>query len=895
MARRIGRYEVIAELGRGGFGQVFRCLDPNLGTPVAIKILTADGDAGMMVRFRNEAATSRRLKHPNIVAIYDFGEQDAVPYIVMELLEGEDLHRVIEARRPLSLLHKIGILSQMAAGLGHAHNEGIIHRDVKPANVMLLHDGTVKMMDFGIALITQSTHSRLTPRGAVIGTFRYMAPEQFRGGEPDVRSDIFSYGLIAYELLSGVHPFFATEAAAQMYNILNVQPVPIRQFCPDCPVELQTLLARLLLKDPDLRYQSLDDVLADLEPALLKLRESRSMELINEAHSAKRQNQLEKAQGLVREALTLTPALEAAREFREQLQSELRRQAVRPRVEELVKRAREAMAAGNPSDAAQGFESAIGLDPLDTTLQGLLREAREAADRLRDALPLVADADRALANGDAAGAARIARRAVDLVPGLARAKDILVQAETALADERRKLRFAEDAARLRRLIEVHSWKEGSELVAALNRDFPDYSEVRILEEKLTAAQKREEDERTLAAGLTTARAQFRDGDLSGALDGLKLLSVQFPQSADVGSLLNAVQLEVDEKRRRDLVTRAVEEARRLAASEQFESAVKALDGALVRYPEDQDLQRERRAVVAASREAAWRAAIQKAITRAEELRSQARHAEAVQLLDSFLPADGGDPAIVALRDSIMAEHADARRAEELRDVIRRANELIAKNELDSATRMLQASPTHVRENPEVTRLLGAAESQKRLRAEKQTAFEALALEVPPLCEQGRFDEALRGVDSFETQHGGDPGVSRLRNRILSDQHKAQRSAEELLAQATALIAANPLEATVLLGGAPNQLRARPEIQKLEQAARDAAAEQRNREALAERIALAKTLYAERRFAEALSLLETGLQNSPGSADLLKLRADVLAEQDREQRSLAEKQTAFKAL
>ncbi len=123
-------------------------------------------------------------------------------------------------------------MSQMASGLGHAHNEGVIHRDVKPANVMLLRDGTVKIMDFGIALITQSTHSRLTPRGAMIGTLRYMAPEQFRGAEPDARSDIFSYGLIFYELLSGVHPFYATDAAAQMYNILSVEPAPIRQFCP---------------------------------------------------------------------------------------------------------------------------------------------------------------------------------------------------------------------------------------------------------------------------------------------------------------------------------------------------------------------------------------------------------------------------------------------------------------------------------------------------------------------------------------------------------------------------------------------------------------------------------------------------------------------------------------
>ncbi len=886
MVQRIGRYEVVAELGRGGFGHVYRCLDPSLGTPVAVKMLHADGDAGMMVRFRNEAATSRRLTHPNIVTIYDFGEQGGVPYIVMELLEGEDLHRVIEERRPLSLLHKIGIMSQTASGLAHAHNEGIIHRDVKPANVMLLRDGTVKVMDFGIALITQSTHSRLTPRGAMIGTLRYMAPEQFRGSEPDARSDIFSYGLIFYELLCTVHPFAASEAAAQMYNILNVEPVPIRQFCPDCPPELQSTLTRLLYKDPDLRYQSLDDVLADLEPALHKLRESRSVELVREARLAKRQNHLEKAQGLIREALALTPASDAARELREQLQAELRRQAVRPRVEDLVKRAREALAAGKPTEAAQGVESAIRLDPLDATLLGLLEEARAAAERLREVQRLVAEAAAALANGDAAGAARFARTALDLTPSLTRAQEILEKAEAAQAEEKRKEQLAEDSANLRRLIEIHSWKEASELLAELNRDFPDESEVRILAEKLAAGRKKEESERKLAAGLEAASARLRDGDLPGALAGLESLAVQFPQSAEVRNRLSAVQLEVETKRHRDLVTRTLDEAQRLAAHEQFDTAVKVLDAALTQYPADAELQRERQAVVAASCDAAWRSAVQRAIAQAGALRSQARLAEAVHVLDTFLSSGGSDPAIAELRSSIEAEQESERRAAQLRDVIRRANELIGKDELDSATRLLEASPAHVRENSEITRLLDVAELQKRSRAEKKTALEALVSEVQTQCDGGHFDEALHGVDQFENRFGTDPGAGELRNRIRGERQEAQRSAEELHAQATALIASDPLQATVLLGRAPDRLRGRPEIRSLEQAARRAADEQRIREDVAERTARARALYSEGRFAEALDLLEAALKSYPGHADLTKFLSDVLAAQEREQRDLA---------
>jgi serine/threonine-protein kinase len=890
MVRRIGRYEVLAELGRGGFGQVYRCLDPSLGTPVAIKILTADGDEGMMVRFRNEAATSRRLRHPNIIAIYDFGEQNSVPYIVMELLEGEDLHRVIEKRKPLSLLQKIGIMSQMASGLGHAHNEGVIHRDVKPANVMLLRDGTVKIMDFGIALITQATQSRLTPRGAVIGTLRYMAPEQFRGTEPDARSDIFSYGLIFYELLSGVHPFYATDAAAQMYNILSVEPAPISRYVPDFPAELQSVLARLLCKDPDLRHQSLDDVLVDLEPALQKLRERRSIELINEARAAKAQSQLEKAHVLIREALTLTPASEQARELREQLQGELRRQAIRPRVEDLVKRAREALASGNPTEAAQGFESAIRLDPLDTTLQGLLEEARTAAEHLQEAMRLLAEAEGALANGDAASAANFARQAVERAPAAGRPREVLEQAETVLADENRRTRFAEDSAAFRRLIENHSWQEASDLLAGLNRDFPDHSEVRRLSESLDFEQKREEDERRLAGGLAAARARFRDGDLSGALTGLESLSLWYPDSAEVGSMLAEVRSAIAAKRQREVVSRGIEEAQRLAARDQFEEAVQALDGALAQYPADPDLQRERQAIVAASCDAAWSSAIQRAIAQAEELRSQARLAEAVQLLDSFLSSGADAPAIAKLRDSIMEEEA-ARKDAELRDFVRHVKELIAKDELDSATRLLEVSPTHVKENSEVTRLRDAAEMQKQLRAEKQAALEALSAEVQPLCERGRFDDAMHQVDRFESNYGADAEAGEIRNRIRRDQQKEQqRRAEELHAQATGLLASDPLQATVLLGAASEQLRGRPEIQKLEQAARRAADEQRTREAIAELITRSRSLYAEGRLTEALSVAETGLKTYAGQPDLAGICADVRAAQARQQRELSLRKT-----
>ena len=171
-SRQIGKYQIQAELGRGGFGSVYRAYDPTVGRLVAIKVLTAPGDQNLLTRFKNEAAAAGNLRHKNIVTIYDFGDHEGLPYIVMEFLDGEDLQQIISRNQPLTLLQKVSIMLQVADGLYCAHRSGVVHRDVKPANIRLLPDGTVKIMDFGIARLVAggSGGARLTRQGHVIGT-----------------------------------------------------------------------------------------------------------------------------------------------------------------------------------------------------------------------------------------------------------------------------------------------------------------------------------------------------------------------------------------------------------------------------------------------------------------------------------------------------------------------------------------------------------------------------------------------------------------------------------------------------------------------------------------------------------------------------------------------------
>jgi len=876
MARFIGRYEILTEIGRGGFGHVYRGLDPTVGRSVAIKTLASDGDAGMLTRFRNEATASGRLRHPNIVTIYDFGEQDNVPYIVMELLEGQDLQQVISGAAPVSQLNKVRIMTQIAAGLQHAHAHGVIHRDVKPANVMVLPDGSVKIMDFGIALITQATESRLTPRGAMIGTFRYMAPEQFRNAQTDARSDIFAYGLIFYELLSGVHPFHAADAGALMYNILSVDPVPIGELVPDCPQELQAVIGRLLKKDPEARYQNLDDVLFDIEPALGELRKKRAQELLQEAETAKSAQRFDTAQDLVRQILELTPGDDAVRKLREGIQIELRRQAIRPKVDALIKTGREALAAGRPSDAVERFESAIRLADV-PEVGALLEEARAGVQRSREASRLASEAESAHKSGDLAGAAGLARQALELAPDPV-AQRILAEAETALNEEKRRSQLAEDLARAQRLIDIRSWDEASALIAKIDREFPGSFEAAVLAEKRRAGLAKEEREKLLASGSAAARQQVQQGDLSGALATLEKLAAQYPESSDVEKMLGFVRLELETKTRHDFIGKNLGEAKAAAGRREFDQAIQLLDAALARYPGDPDLQRVRRSIAAEQREAVRRSDAEKATAAANSLRSQGRFPEALPPLDDFLATHGNDTAITNLRDVILKEQEAARRAAELHEFVHRARDLMADGLAEDATALLKAPPSHLKNHPEVTELLGVAQLQLQEQAERKAALEKVLTATDRLRQKGSFEEALRALDAFQTKYGADAKLDAARSELRQAQR--DKAAKDLLAQGTALLSRDPAGATALFAAAPPDIRQQPEIQNLERAALRAIEEQKARTAAMESAISAATVQrSQGNFSDALQPLDGFLSQYGADRAIEDLREAILNEQE----------------
>ncbi|MFH8404642.1 Stk1 family PASTA domain-containing Ser/Thr kinase [Streptomyces sp. NPDC018019] len=273
--RRLGgRYELGSVLGRGGMAEVYLAHDTRLGRTVAVKTLRVDlaRDPSFQARFRREAQSAASLNHPSIVAVYDTGEDYvdgvSIPYIVMEYVDGSTLRELLHSGRKLlperSLEMTIGVLQ----ALEYSHRAGIVHRDIKPANVMLTRTGQVKVMDFGIARAMGDAGMTMTQTAAVIGTAQYLSPEQAKGEQVDARSDLYSTGCLLYELLTVRPPFVGDSPVAVAYQHVREEPQPPSAFDPEITPEMDAIVLKALVKDPDYRYQSADEMRADIEAAL---------------------------------------------------------------------------------------------------------------------------------------------------------------------------------------------------------------------------------------------------------------------------------------------------------------------------------------------------------------------------------------------------------------------------------------------------------------------------------------------------------------------------------------------------------------------------------------------------------------------------------------------------
>jgi len=269
---QFGRYKILEELGRGAMGVVYKAEDPALDRIVALKTIIlsddAEGHSEYQKRFLLEAKAAGRLNHPQIITVYDFGQEGELAYMAMEFLKGSELRERMK-EGPISVAEAVHIAELVAEGLGYAHERGVVHRDIKPSNIMLMPHDQVKIMDFGIARMRASDHK--TSTGLVLGTPKYMSPEQVLGSPVDHRSDIFSLGVVLYEMLTRTKLFSGEETQQIFHSVVNFQPVAPSKVNSEVPPMLDFVIERALKKDPAVRYQDAFELAADLRSCMIEL------------------------------------------------------------------------------------------------------------------------------------------------------------------------------------------------------------------------------------------------------------------------------------------------------------------------------------------------------------------------------------------------------------------------------------------------------------------------------------------------------------------------------------------------------------------------------------------------------------------------------------------------
>ncbi len=868
---KIGKYEVQAELGQGGFGKVYRAFDPTVGRSVAIKILTAEGNPDLLTRFRNEATAAGKLKHKNIVTIYEFGEYSGRPYLVMELLEGQDLVQVIKDGVRLSLLQKMNIMDQVADGLDCAHRNGIIHRDIKPGNIRLLPDGTVKIMDFGVARMNRERdETRLTQQGDLIGTILYMSPEQFSGGVADVLSDVFAYGVTYYELLTGQHPFKSTDPARVMFKISMEEPEPLRALAPDCPEGLEQIINRAIQKDREMRYQGLRDLRLDTEPLLFELQQERARTLVVEAQRLSNAGEFTNALTIIHEALDLDPGNRDVRQLRDVVQRELQKQALQSRLQVMLQTAEEQLARREFAPAVQTLESALKLDQTNTRTRASLEAARADLQRFKDSARLAALALVDLRKKDFAAAHEKASEA-------ARLDSFNKEAEHVLAEVRKHSSILDRLREMDALRAQGEWDSCLRELRKLASSHPDSREVQNFLEETVA---RQAAARRIAAASMQAKEYLDRSRFGDAIECLSSALRDFPEEPGMLALLAQAEEGLDALRRTEAIEQAVSTAQSMQAAMDFDGALREVDRALLLFPGESRLAELSRAVSSARVDWERDLFVKGIVQQCDDLRANLQWSKALEAVQAGLRSYNQDPALLKLEAELRNlcerhQHADA------------ARRSMEAGRLHEAVEGLETACNRDPEATELQSLLSRAKLE--LQAQRQ-AVERVARKAEARTEREDFQGALQ---ILETALESWPGESRILE-LLQTIKEAQATKQRAHAVSAVVEECNQLrtndrlaEALEVLQSGLQRYEGEPVLIELEKELREQLARkqwaeaisQYAAEAISRYVVEAQRLLGQSQTTRALEMLEKACTEYPEASELQALLVQARARRD----------------
>jgi serine/threonine-protein kinase len=756
MVGHIGRYEIRGKLGDGGFGSVYQAYDPTVQRVVAIKVLSNQPDASIVSRFHAEAKTAGRLNHKNIVTIYEFGEEEGTPFIVMQYLDGLDLQKIISdtgTRQSLTLLEKLEILSEAAQGLQCAHENGVVHRDVKPANIMRLKDGSVKIMDFGIARLTNAASTRLTQTGLMIGTVHYMAPEQFKSSDVDALCDIWAFGVVAYEFLTGIHPFRADDPAAVMYRVTLEEPTPLDSVLSECPPALTTNVHRLLAKNRLNRVQSLDDFLLDIEPVIEGLARTELPDLLKRAERLIDDDNLESAQSIVGRLQKLDRANKDVRRLKDRLRECARMQAARPRVEELLSEAAERIRSRDFTGAIGRLNSAIQLDPANASLRSRLERVKGEGNRAKRVDEALARGRRSMSEGDLTGAFAHFSEAVESEPDNAEGPVLLNAVTIAMRDREARARVRAGLEEANNLILIQSYDEAIAVLDDLSEKngLDDQVERRLTEARqLQQAQKARD---RLNASINTARELLKNGNYEEASRQLEALDHEYPNNPAIEVLLTHAR---ERQKAEDLANRIgilLVQARGQRAAGRFDEALDCVGRALKLDPTNNKALGLQRIYLEEAQADYDRKKVEVGLERYRNLIREDKLEEALAEAKAIAEEHPGDERVAAAKteaESRISERKEAQRLK-LQGGIHEAERLLADGQPDSATKVLANLTVQYPAEAAVRDLLDRAQHLK-LSQEAQERLNAGLISARQLLTRENLHDACQLLEDLSAKY-----------------------------------------------------------------------------------------------------------------------------------------------
>ena len=857
---KIGKYDILREIGRGGMGKVYGAVDPTIGRMVAIKQVTAvvSDDPELLKRFYREAQSTGKLQHPNIVTLHDLGEQDGIPYLVMEYLEGDSLERIIHEHRPYTVAEKLHIIIQVCEGLAYAHERQIIHRDIKPGNIVVLNDGAVKIVDFGIA---QFGTERFTRTGQVVGSLYYMSPEQLQDADIDVRSDVYSTGIVLYEFLSGSLPFRGKDPASTMAKILHDSPASLAESVDVYATELDSVVRRALAKERNNRYTSMEDFAFDLRTLEQKL----GQELISSYRAAAEAfieaRQWDKAREQLRQILKLDKQDRRANELLRDVQTQIQRQKVTEQVRQLRQQADEALGLRKWDEALLLLDQAIKIDGSDTELIRFRESVHRSGTLLTDALRRAESAHNA---GDLDAAKHAVEQALTIDPYNTTAKALNAILTKQISERAKRKKIDDLMVDARREIGLRRFSSALEMLRTAEAIDPSVTEVQQLIRSANAGLEHERRRVALEQAWSEIEDLLNRDKYAAACDKADEALLRFPQDLGLLKLKGFAEKQREAWDRRQFLETQVAAARQLFDSGDFLRAQRILNEALERYPDGAGaisllgIVTEAIARQEAQRREAQRQAsekrryIQGQIDTAAELQQNGRTAEALKKIREGLARYAESEELkerASVLEGVLAkDEADLKRAEEeaqqkraeIERTIAESWQLLSSKQTGQAVAMLGEA---LQRHPDSADLKSQLEfAQRRLavaKAERERAEQEARRKAAEI--QKEVAAAQRLMDSRQVDQAADA----LQNALIR-----YPDSEELK--------------SLLQTASRRQAAERAERERAEQEARQKRAE------IEAEISAARELLSAKRTSESVARLQHAVGQHPRSVELKQL-------------------------